>query len=75
MGKLLLYSQDGKGLSDWAMEPWNEMGFIPICDWLDSEQGAEQRARLSAMGNIVVPRQAQLAVQCCLTLVSLSDDH
>ena len=43
-------------------EPWNKDSQVPISEWLQDKEGAEDAARLRAMGNIVVPLQARKAV-------------
>lgn len=40
---------------------WNEVNQVPLSDWLLPSQTANDKERLQAMGNIVVPIQAQEA--------------
>ena len=59
----LLLSQDGfnaeRGVE--MTEPWNPLNQVPIHEWLTHSQSEEDKCRLRAMGNIVVPYQGRLA--------------
>lgn len=40
--------------------PWNVVGKPKLCRWLVADQTSEDRDRLKCLGNIVMPRVAQL---------------
>lgn len=42
--------------------PWNEMGTVPLCDWLETSSSPVAEKRLKALGNIVMPRCASLSL-------------
>ena len=46
-----------------AHKAWNVPGKPPLNEWLLETQEADQKERLQAAGNIVIPQQAQLALQ------------
>ena len=56
-------SQDGfnaaRGVE--MTEPWNPLNQVPIHEWLTHSHSEEDKCRLRAMGNIVVPYQGCLA--------------
>ncbi len=43
-------------------KPWNEGSQVPIHKWLSESQSEQDKLRLQAMGNIVVPAQAMKAL-------------
>ena len=42
-------------------EPWNPLNQVPMHEWLTHSHSEEDKCRLRAMGNIVVPYQGCLA--------------
>ena len=45
-----------------AGRPWNKRGAMPLHNWLCGNQTAEDEMRLKCLGNIVIPRCAQLGL-------------
>ena len=41
---------------------WNRFGKVPVCKWLQDRASSGDVERLKAVGNIVFPRVAQLAL-------------
>lgn len=60
---IIFLSQDGfnteRGVE--MTEPWNPLNQVPIHEWLTHSHSEEDKCRLRAMGNIVVPYQGCLA--------------
>lgn len=51
-----------------AISEWNPLAKkqLPLCQWLENHQGPEEQSRLKAVGNIVIPPCARLALHCIL---------
>lgn len=45
-----------------AGQPWNRRGAMPLHKWLCEKQSQVDQMRLKCLGNILIPRCAQLAV-------------
>ena len=62
MSRSAISWQDVSFLKDVDLtRPWNEANTIPVSEWLECEPSEGAADRLRAMGNIVVPLQAQKA--------------
>lgn len=49
-------------------EVWNEAGRLPLEQWLQTSMDKTARARLKAVGNIVLPRCGRLAMHLMMHL-------
>ena len=58
-------------LSEWAKTEWNTQSKIPFHSWLQPERSEEEKERLAAMGNLVVPRQASLGASILSKLLAM----
>ena len=45
-----------------AHQRWNNLGRLPLSQWLSDKFSDEDAARLKAIGNCVMPRVARLAL-------------
>lgn len=54
----------------WAEREWNESSKLDMRQWLCTEKPAEHKDRMKALGNIVVPHQAFLAMTVLTKMVA-----
>ena len=63
--------EEQKPLEWWVQQEWNPLAKRPLHTWLDHERSEEDKCRMSAMGNLVVPRQASLGACVLSRLLAL----
>ena len=56
------YILSAKDMQNDAQMPWNEMGSVPLSDWLHSSSTPVEEKRLRALGNVVMPRCASFSL-------------
>ena len=52
-----------------GLSSWNVGSSVPMEHWLTATQSENDRWRLHALGNVVIPQQASTALQCFSTLL------
>jgi len=52
--------QDARPVEHWINAEWNCFNKVPVEDWLDHNMDEESKCRMKAVGNLVVPCQAQM---------------
>ena len=52
-----------------GFDSWNAGSWIPIQHWLQICQSEKDRQRLHALGNVVIPQQANMAMTLFSTLL------
>ena len=50
-----------KPLAAYMDDPWNPRNSLPMCRWLTQTRDESDRARMTMMGNQIVPPAASLA--------------
>ena len=52
--------QEAADLHSWPADTWNPGFCCPLETWLTDSSSEEQRQRLKALGNVVIPPQAEM---------------
>lgn len=60
------FLKDSRELDHWVRQPWNAgvACGVPLEEWLQPSQSQLDKDRLTSLGNIVVPCQAECALYC-----------